>query len=981
MKPFENPSLPHEGMAKPRAYYIPYESREAALTHDAFCSERYTSLNGEWQFGFFENPLLADENKLTDTITVPSCWQCVGYDRQQYTNVNYPFPFDPPYVPAENPVGMYRRTFTATDTGRTYLVFEGVSSYFEVKINGAYVGMSKGSHLQSEFDITAFITKGENVLTITVYKWCDGSYLEDQDFLRQSGIFRDIYLLRRPENHIRDFFIHPQESGEILLDIDFVGSKLPVHATVIAPDGKEFFDLNVGKPLLWNAEQPYLYTLLLECGGEWIAKRFGFRFVSTSDKGELLINGTSVKLKGVNRHDSHPEKGYAVSREDMENDLLLMKRYNINCVRTSHYPNHPVFLEMCDRLGLYVVDECDLETHGNLRAFAAGSREGMISNDPAWRTAYLDRMERMVERDKNSPSIIMWSLGNESQFGENHVAMSEATKKRDPSRLVHYEGTSYGKGYGPASEYHECVDVISRMYTPIQQVIENALVEDKRPYFLCEYAHAMGLGPGELEDYWQAFYSHPRLIGGCVWEWCDHSVLVDGSYRYGGDFGEFPHDRNFCVDGLVYPDRTPHTGLLNLAAVMRPVRIEAIDAEKGFFRLHNKLDFLSTDRFAFAYTVTAGDMILASGTLSASVAAHQESELHIPYTLPESAEYPVYLTIDTLETKDTPWCEKGYSYGFDQFLLPVKVKKQVAKLTSTATLTETQVEFVVACDETIYRFGKESGMLTGIQRNGRELLATPAALTVWRAPTDNDSRVKPEWEAEFLQHVSFFARTCTAEATNGSVRVSARGILSAPSKLPLYDVNLVYSIDGSGLTLETEANARPIRDRDGVLWTPNPERELTLPRFGFRFVLVDGFERLCYFGKGPRECYIDFADHARYGLHRGTVSEQYEPHIRPQECGNHVGVTQLGLTDDDGVSLTVDSDTPLEFSALHFNEKDLTATSHRHKLTPRKETCLLVNYRVGGVGSHSCGPKLQPKYRLNEAKIHFAFHISISSLF
>lgn len=977
MRPFEDPSLPNEGMLKPRAYYIPTASREEALSYEPSRSGRYTSLNGEWQFGFFASPALVDEARLTDTISVPSCWQSVGYDRQQYTNVNYPFPFDPPYVPAENPVGVYRRTFTASAEGRTYLVFEGVSSYFEVKVNGVYVGMSKGSHLQSEFDITPYVTEGENTLTVTVYKWCDGSYLEDQDFLRQNGIFRDVYLLCRPENHIRDLFIHPKESGEVTLDMDFVGNELPVHTAIIAPDGTEYSDLNVGKPLLWNAEEPNLYTLVIECGGEWIAKRFGFCFVSTSDKAELLINGTPVKLKGVNRHDSHPEKGYAVSREDMEKDLLLMKRHNINCVRTSHYPNHPAFMEMCDRLGLYVIDECDLETHGNIRVFAAGSTEGMLSNDPTWRDAYLDRMERMVERDKNSPSIIMWSLGNESQFGENHVAMSEATKKRDPSRPIHYEGTSYGQNYGPQAEYHQCVDVVSRMYTPIDLTVENATVEDKRPYFLCEYAHAMGQGPGELEDYWQAIYSYPRLIGGCVWEWCDHSALVNGEYGYGGDFGEFPHDKNFCVDGLVYPDRTPHTGLLNLAAVLRPVRWEQVDLKNSIFRLCNKLDFLSTDRFAFAYTVTAGDKTLASGTLSASVAPHESAEIQISYDLPESEEYPVYLTIDTLETEDTPWCEKGYSYGFDQFLLPVSVKKKVKMGSKKPSLAETKSEITVSCGNVEYCFGKENGLLTNMKKAGKELLAEPVALTVWRAPTDNDSRVKAEWDAEFLHHVSFFARSCTAIDAEGAVIVLANGILSAPSKLPLYDVTLTYTVSGDGLGVDLRADARPIRDHEGILWTPNPGRELTLPRFGMRFVLTEGFEKLQYFGKGPRECYIDFADHARYGKYESTVDEQYEPHIRPQECGNHVGVTELALSREDGTRLAVDTDAPFEFSVLHFSEHDLDAATHRHKLVPKKETYLLINYRVGGIGSHSCGPKLQEKYRLRDAKIRFSFRVLV----
>ncbi len=973
MKPYENPRLPHEGLLAPRSYYIPCASEEEALTHDRFSSNRYINLNGEWQFGYFADPTQIDENALNDTIPVPSVWQCHGYDRHQYTNVNYPFPFDPPYVPAENPVGVYRRTFTAAKDGRTYLRFEGVSSYFEVKVNGEKVGFSKGSHLPSEFDITPFVKAGENILTVTVYKWNDGSYLEDQDCFRQSGIFRDVYLLERPENHIRDFFIHTKPTGEVTLDVDFVGEAEPYTAKILCPCGKTFTD-KVENPLLWNAEEPNLYTLLLECNGEFIAKQFGFCFLSTSEKGEFLVNGTSVKLKGVNRHDSHPERGYAVTDEDMLNDLLMMKRYNINCVRTSHYPNHPVFMEMCDRLGFYVVDECDIETHGNESCFPAdGSKSNMISNDPVWQTAYVDRMQRMVERDKNSPSVIMWSLGNESFFGENHIAMSNWTKKADPSRPVHYESVARSGDYSLKAVYHEATDIVSRMYAPVDSIVAQATkAEDKRPYFLCEYAHAMGMGPGSLEEYWDAIYTYPRLIGGCVWEWCDHSILKDGHYTYGGDHGEFPHDSNFCVDGLVYPDRTPHTGLLSLKAAQRPFRMEALDLKKGTFRLHNKLDFTNADKFFFIYKVTAGDEILAEGNLSLCAKAHGACDFSIPYSLPESAAYPVYLTIETLEAKDTPWCKKGHSYGFDQFELPVAVHKPATLELLTATLSEQKSFYTVTLGETEYVFGKANGLLSNIKKNGNSLLAEEMTLGVWRAPTDNDRQIKNDWNTEHLHHVGFNVRTLDAKCENGIATLTAKGALAAPARLPLYNVEIVYTVGGKGLTVDLHAEMHKGRHKEGEeLWSNMMNKPLLLPRFGFRLVTVEGFEKLSYFGKGPYECYSDIQNHAYYALHRSTVSEQYEPYIYPQDCGNHVGVRELALE-----NIKISADKPFEFSALHFDDKVLTDTTHCHLLTPDKKTYLFINYRSGGIGSNSCGPAPLPQYNIRETVIDFSFTIS-----
>ncbi len=980
MKKYENPVLVGENRCKQRAYYIPCATKEEALSK---ISSRYTLLNGEWEFGFFKNPYEVDENELHDKIEVPSCWQSLGYDQLQYTNVNYPINFDPPYVPAENPVGVYRRGFAANKNGRTYLVFEGVSSYFEVKVNGEYVGMSKGSHLQSEFDITEFVRDGENQLTVVVYKWCDGTYLEDQDFLRFSGIFRDVYLLARPDEHITDFYIHTHKSGSVWVDTDFTDGRLPLNMSILDPDGNEIEGMTVNSPKLWTAETPNLYTLLIECCGEWIAKRFGFSFVTIED-GMLKVNGTPVKLKGVNRHDSHPEKGYAVSDDDMLRDLLLMKQFNINCVRTSHYPNHPKFMEMCDELGFYVIDECDLETHGTEKVYGFRSVEAcdVLSGNPLWQAAYVDRMVRTLERDKNSPSVLFWSLGNESEWGENHVAMSAYVRARDPHHPVHYERVvSYGKGYMPEDEYpaHPLTDIVSRMYTNIDALrAQGEFKKESRPYFMCEYAHAMGLGPGTLEEYWDTIYKYPRLCGGCVWEWCDHTATVDGDYLYGGDFGEFPHDKNFCMDGLVYPDRTPHTGLRALGQVMRPVRITASDLKAGKIKLKNCLDFVSTSGFDFAWKVIAGDKVFAEGVFECDVQAHGEKEIILDYKLPESAEYKCYLEIETLEKSAKPWCEAGFSYGFDQLELPVEVKK-TAKAAKPAAVSVSEVKgrYFVECEEITYVFSRASGLLEQIVKNGRELLKQPADFTVWRATIDNDRNRRPEWENAHIHHAKLNVRECVAEQGENEVVVKVAGNIGAVSKAPLYNLMISYRVSADGLDVSVDAAAARKAVDGHYLWEASPKLALYLPRFGVRYVLDESFEELEYFGKGPYESYIDFSAQSRYGLFKTNVTCQYEPHIRPQECGNHYGTTYVKLGENKGETLELSAEKAIEFSALHYSVEQLDRVQHRHELKAEKATHLIVNYKVGGIGSNSCGPQPLPEHRFEDKEFNFAFRISM----
>ncbi len=988
----QDPGLVHQGTCEPRAYYIPCADRAEALSDLAArleggsCSTRMVSLNGTWQFGYFESPLAADENQLTDTIVVPSCWQTQGYDNYQYTNVNYPIPFNPPAVPAKNPTGIYRRSFEVPSDGRVYLNFDGVSSYFEVQVNGAYVGMAKGSHLPSEFEITDFVHKGENVLTVTVLKWCDGTYLEDQDFWRFSGIFRDVYLLFRPMEHIKDIYIHPDRSGKVSVDISYRGAALPTAMTILAPDGRESDGMAVCEPQLWTAETPALYTLILETPHEVIAKRFGFCFPGIAKGGVLTVNGAPIKIKGVNRHDSHPDTGWTVSVANMIEDLVLMKQHNINCVRTSHYPNSPIFLELCDAYGFWVVDECDIETHGTVAVFGGETpaTAKALSDNPDYAAAYLDRMKRMVERDKNSPSIIMWSLGNESDLGENHIRMAEWTRSRDSLRLVHYEGALFGhkSTYMPQREFlpHPAFDFDSRMYAEVEAVIAQGQVDyDERPYFLCAYAHAMGLGPGGLEDYWDAFYRYPRLCGGCVWEWCDHGIHKDGKWLYGGDFGEFPHDSNFCIDGLVFPDRRPHTGLLALKNVMRPVRVALKDEALGIVTLDNKLDFLSTEHFEFYWSVTSGGKLLEDGRFTASVPPHATADIALGYHLPDASEHPCYLTVEVRGKKDAIGCPVGFVYGFDQMPLSVSVAPMPATLDCVHVDTaEEHGVLTMTCADTEYRFDLSDGLLHGISVSGHQLLTAPAELTLWRALTDNDRRVRALWERAHLEHAGLVVQRteCQSHATKASLHVY--GVVSAPSRRPIYNIHVIYTVDERGLSVDIKADiAFPADINGNPLYLPRANEVFHLPRFAFRYSFDPAFSDLRYIGMGPFENYRDFKDHARMGQYESTVKEQFVPYVRPQECGNHTEVSELHLTNGQ-LDVQILPEAPMEMSVLPYSLYELDQAQHLHELPPSTATHLLVNAGVGGIGSNSCGPVLPKKDRLADASICAKYRIVIA---
>ncbi len=1013
MEKYNDLSIISENREPQRAYYIPFSTKEKALSCLKEHSERYTDLNGVWNFRYFESHLDIPEGvndiRYKKTLPVPSCWECYGYGQVQYTNINYPFQYDPPYTLGVNPVGAYNRSFDYRGTDRVYIVFEGVSSYMELYINGCFAGMSRGSHMQAEFDITRCVVQGNNSLTVLVYTYNAESYLEDQDFFRFHGIFRDVYLLDRPNEHIRDIYIKPNVDGSVLLDVDFVGHPMEYTVSYVLPDGKSIFAgggadhgavtlSTVDHPQLWSAENPVLYGILIKCNDEYIYKKFGFRTVGVSVKGELLINGTSVKLKGVNRHDSHPKFGYCTTRADMEKDIVLMKQHNINCVRTSHYPNHPEFLEMCDRHGMYVIDECDLETHGVEHAYGLCSLKSIeeMASNPVWLPSYLDRMERLVERDKNSPAIVIWSLGNEGQFGTNHIKMSEWTKNRDNTRLIHYERTAFpNKAYGADQmPIHPCVDIISRMYTSLENVeIHGNLTNDMRPYFLAEYAHAMGLGPGELKDYWDVIYQYPRLIGGCIWEWCDHAVekvLPDGriGYLYGGDSGEFPHDGNFCCDGLVFPDRTPSTGLLEYKKVIEPLKISAVNVAEGEFLFENRFDFTNLTDYSFRYEVVRDGELMEKKEFSINLAPHECKKVKLGFAMPSEARFGAHITIYMDTQRDTSWCEKGYNIAWQQFELPVSRRAEETHqkpCVSGINIERSRRYHTVRMDDTRYCIDKATGMLCSIQKAGEEILKRPADIMIWRALIDNEKALKQRWLDEHFHKTYFKVRTFDTYHENSVHLVIVKGALGANSRLPVFEVTIQYQFDAEGLRISINADKNS--ELKGMNRSASEETDLDLhlkteieeiPRFGMRFPLNNKFENFTYFGKGDRECYIDYQEHARMGLWSSTVTREYEPYIRPQDCGNHMYTKWLEfISDTQTVRFTTKAANGFEFSALHYTVEELDAKEHAFELIESNSTEVIICYKNRGIGSRSCGPKLLPQYCLTDRKIELEFVLDL----
>ncbi len=949
----------HVNTLPPRAYYITYDTPEKALAGERENSLYFQSLCGEWGFGWFPSekslPDFTDADySPEETIPVPSCWQMFlgrGYDVPRYTNIRYPFPVDPPNVPEENPCGLYCRKFNVKKSGkRVYLNFEGVDSCFYVYINGVFVAYSQVSHCTTEIDITGYIFDGENDIKVLVFKWCDGSYLEDQDKFRLSGIFREVYLLYRRERHITDIFIKPKLSEDYKTGMVEIEAGCEYNAELYAPDGQPSATLDPAVPLLWSDEEPNLYKLIIKSGDEYIPFGVGFREVRVENR-VVLINGKPIKVKGVNRHDSHPAKGYAVSMEDMERDIFIMKAHNINMVRTSHYPNDPRFLALCDKYGIYVCDEADIETHG---MDLAGNWD-YFTADPEYEEAYLDRARRMLERDKNHPSVIMWSVGNESGTGRNHEAMCWYFATRDGTRLLHSEDATRRRAaylhdkQNPSKSDCPYVTIDSRMYPAPYEIKRDYLdnpVCDK-PFFLCEYSHAMGNGPGDLQDYWDLIYSYDSFFGGCVWEFCDHAIFLgcDNNgrrYAYGGDFGDFPNDGEFCVDGLVYPDRRVHTGLLEYKQVIKPFAAEYFDHRLIIKNLRYFKDFSD---FYIEWELTDAGRTLKSGTIT-DTAIPPQGIKEFDLGINEVSGDKTYLNISVKSNKKVPWTERGYEYGFAQFFLG---KKEAKREYSHSRFAETDSAYTrgdIAVD-------KKTGMPFL-----PESVSAPR-VTVWRAPTDNDRNIKSDWYK--AGYADAFAKLLNMHFED-DVLVCGFALMSGETPLADFTVKYVPYKEGVGVTFEV--NKRP--------GFP------AFPRFGLEFGLKKDCDRAAYFGLGPYESYSDKRRASKMGVYSTTADENFEPYIKPQENMAHADTEYLEITDGNGVTIftPLSADKPFSFNFNRYGSKTLTETLHNHDLVKQDRVYLNVDYRQDAIGSNSCGPRAHERYRFFEEKFNFSFLIT-----
>lgn len=996
-------------------------------------------LSGVWRFSYAESVAEAPEgferadfeDSGWDRLPVPSNWQMHGYGKPVYSNVRYPFPVDPPHVPDANGTGCYRRTFSlpAAWAGmQVFLHFGGVNSAFHVWLNGEPVGYSQGAHLPSEFNVTHLVRPGENTLAVRVYQYSDGAYLEDQDFWRLSGIFRDVWLFAAPTVHIFDVRVRtPLENDyqDAKLDVGVslrnygqkgvrgyaVLAKLldpagrlvlaqPVMEKIIIGAGKEVaveMAAPVARPLKWNAEEPHLYRLVLTlCDAkgnavEATCLNVGFRQIEVKGQ-RILANGRPIKIHGVNRHDMSPDTGHAVSLALMEQDVRLMKQHNVNAIRTSHYPPDPRLLDLCDRYGLWVIDEADLETHG----MAPWSR---LSQDPEWEAAYLDRAIRMVERDKNHPCVIAWSLGNESGYGANHDAMARWIRQADPTRLIHYEGADCVQRAekNPHPLARELYDLESEMYPHVDRLVEKGKVaDDPRPFFMCEYAHAMGQGPGNLKEYWEAIWAAPRLVGGCIWEWADHSIRRKGDrllfrgaacqpavqeseeklpvpfsaqewFAYGGDFGDEPNDGNFCIDGLVFPDRVPHSGLLEYKAVVQPAHVEAVDLAAGRIRITNRHDFASLEYLEGQWAVVEDGCVVAQGALPLlDVPPHESREFALPgWACAPAGE--AFLNLSFVLKSATLWAPRGYEVAFAQLSLPAEAPAAPAIRAADmppVEMRERRDEVEIVGEEFRIVFDRHRGQMAAWEWQGLSLLARGPRVQLWRAPTDNDRHVANEWRAAgYDRLVPRITALETIVGGSALSRLRVESVLGGWAVVPPFRCAQTYSIYGSS-DVVIEMALEPLKD--GLP---------PLPRFGLELHLPAGFEQFAWFGLGPHECYPDRKESGRVGLYCGTVSEQHVPYIRPQENGNKADCRWAAVTTVRGTGLLAVGMPLINANVQHYTPEDLTRARHAHELVPRAETILHLDHAHNGLGSNSCGPRELEQYRLHARPMRFAVRL------
>ena len=1005
---YEDLHFLHDNTMPNRSYYIPASKRMDTLVDNRESSDRFQLLSGDWKFRYYESIHdLKDEffqpgydASSFDVLPVPSIWQMHGYDLNHYINSRYPFPVDPPYGPQDNPCGAYVHHFTYqkdTAAPMAYLNFEGVDSCYYVWLNGRYVGYSQVSHSTSEFDVTDKLVDGDNVLAVLVLKWCDGSYLECQDKFRWNGIFRDVYLLKRPKKMVYDYFVNTDVKDGVAgvkVRVKTIPANVPVKVALFDKDNNpagsavtkltdEFAEypqsaeLTVNNPLLWNAEEPNLYTLVLEVPGETLVDHVGIRKIYTKDS-VVYINDVPVKFYGVNRHESNPTTGYVMSMEQMMQELQMLKAYNFNAIRTSHYPCHPVFYQLCDRYGFYVIDEADVEAHGGeylfheTMSFSRDLWNVLAADNPEFIGAILDRVQRLVYRDKNRPCAVIWSMGNESAYGRGFELSLQWTKTFDPSRLTHYESARY---VNTDRKYdYSNLDLHSRMYASLEEMQEYIDKDPDKPFIQCEYSHAMGNGPGDFEDYFQKFHSDPRFCGGFVWEFCDHAVYKGVAengkpiYFYGGDHNEIHHDGNFCMDGLVYPDRRPHTGMLEFKNVHRPARA-AYDQEAGVVTLYSQLDFTNLqDYLNIRYEVNCDGDIIEAGNIAQtpSVAPRGEGQFDLKLTVP--AQGKCYLRLLYSRKDASALLEAGHELGFDEIKLANaddRVREALALAETDAkgslNVTEDDPWITVAGEGFTYVYDKRSGMWHSLEVNGKALMEKPMELNIWRAPTDNDRKVKTQWfRARYNQSWSrAYESTVVEEA--GVVRIENTMCMGGYTIQPLLDMETVWTVNAAGqIELKMEVSKNEVAPM--------------LPRFGIRMFLPKAMDQVAYYGLGPVESYADKRRASYHGRFTSTVEALHEDYLRPQENGSHCDCEFVTVSGGD-LCVSAVSENTFSFNASVYTQEELEKKGHSFELEPCGHTVLCLDYAQNGIGSNSCGPVLADQYAL-KAK-NFTFNLRL----
>lgn len=983
----------HVGTLAPRAYFIPYGTPETAQRGLRDISDRFTNLCGQWDFKFFESFEDVDEELcragldgvLHEKMTVPMCWQnCVdrGYDTPLYVDQEYPFHFDPPFVADENPCGLYSRHFARPAGEKLYLNFEGVSSCFYIWVNGLFVGYSQVSHASSEFDITAFARDGDNLLTVLVIKWCDGTYLEDQDFFRLSGIFREVYLLARPKIHLQDFYVRQNVSpdlsaAEICVELT-KPEELSVQWRLVAPDGhvvatgqtaEASFSAQIPQPALWSDETPWLYSLQLTAGGEHIVSMTALRRIEIVG-GVVLINGAKVKMRGINRHDTHPTLGYATPPEHMLRDLQLLKQANVNAIRTSHYPNDPRFLEYCDRFGFMVVNEADLETHGAGFEFRGDAYKGAwsferwsgaMSDNPDWEESYVDRAALLFERDKNRGCVVMWSLGNESGIGNNHRAMRRYIKNRMPDALIHYENSYIEFQHKPRNEsFDDVSDVESRMYASpdyIEKYFDEHLSD--KPFYLCEYVDSMSTG--HVFENWELVEKYDGFFGAHIWEFADHAIdLGGGRYAYGGDFGELPNSYVSCVDGLVHPNRSPRPGYYDMKKVYQPW---SSSYKNGAVTITSRRKFVSLNDLALEWKLECDGRIRASGRETLDIAPGESKT----YTLFDEAVAcgDGFLTLCFVTRQETELVPLGFEQGFDQFRVCQAAARAAVPDGPVPVLEEDGRYLRVRVGNTVYSYDRAYGRLFSILENGRELLASPIGLCIYRPGTYNDRT--PFFKTHLWFHAAFqktFGVNTVVEA-DGSVLISAQVGFGAPAAPTLIRGTACWRFGRDGSACFTfHGNWREQVDK--------------LPKIGLEFKMPAGFEYAQYYGHGPFEAYVDRRRSSKVGRYEATVTDLYEPYVKPQECSSHYGTLWASVADEQGRGLLFapfGEGSELCFKALHFTNQQLDETAHSWQLQSLAETVVSLDYRYSALASSDRIAAKEPDYYLDEKELRFGFRI------